>query len=412
MSDVARDTSGGQTRGEHVLMVCVLGLLTAVAPLSIDTYLPAMPTLADQFGVADAVVQYSLSLFFVGLGFGQLLYGPISDRHGRRPILFFGLFLYLGASIACALSTSVEMLIVARLVQGFGAAAGPVMARAIVRDRFQGAKAASVMSFVVMVMGAAPLLAPMIGSLILFIGEWQLIFWMLVIYSVVAVTVLTVFLTESHPQHRRVRDRTLTQQYIGYLSLVTRLPVALYLICGSLMFGALFSYVAASSFIYINQFGVDQSLFGFYFSANIISMLIGTCTNGRSVERFGYRTLLGVAVGNTLACAVVLIATTFTGFGGFWGVAIPLFFLLSTVGVAGANTVAGLLDLAPDAAGAASALFGVFQFAMGAIATWAVGFAGGDAQAMALVMVGSAGGAVLAYLALLRYAPMPEALAD
>ena len=119
-----------------------------------------------------------------------------------------------------------------------------------------------------------------------------------------------------------------------------------------------------------------------------------------------------MAVGNTLACAVVLIATTFTGFGGFWGVAIPLFFLLSTVGVAGANTVAGLLDLAPDAAGAASALFGVFQFAMGAIATWAVGFAGGDAQAMALVMVGSAGGAVLAYLALLRYAPMPEALAD
>ncbi|KEZ78270.1 Bcr/CflA family multidrug efflux MFS transporter [Salinisphaera hydrothermalis] len=401
-------TETAQSRGEYVLMVCVLGLLTAVAPLSIDTYLPAMPALARQFAVDPAHVQYSLSLFFVGLGFGQLLYGPISDRHGRRPVLYFGLALYLVASLACALSVSINMLIVARLVQGLGAAAGPVMARAIVRDRFRGAKAASVMSFVVMVMGAAPLIAPMIGSLILFLGEWQLIFWMLVGYSVVALIALAVLLVESHPHHRRVRDRSLTSQYIGYVSLVTRLPVFLYLACGSLMFGALFSYVAASSFVYVNQFGVDESLFGFYFSTNVVSMLIGTFTNGRIVQRFGYRTLLGVAVGNTLTCSLVLLATTLTGFGGFWGVAVPLFFLLSTVGVAGANTVAGLLDLAPDAAGAASALFGVFQFACGAIATWAVGFIGGDAEAMAIVMAGAAGSAFVAYLALRRWAPAPD----
>ncbi|WP_423821221.1 Bcr/CflA family multidrug efflux MFS transporter [Salinisphaera sp. SPP-AMP-43] len=396
-----------QTRGEYVLMVCVLGLLTAVAPFSIDTYLPAMPALAKQFAADPAHVQYSLSLFFVGLGSGQLLYGPLSDRYGRRPILYFGLALYLVASFFCAIANSVDMLIVARLIQGLGAAAGPVMARAIVRDRFEGAKAASVMSFVVMVMGAAPLLAPMLGSLILFAGEWQLIFWFLVGYSVVALAALAVLLAESHPQHRRVRDRSLMDQYIGYVALVSRLPVFLYLICGSLMFGALFSYVAASSFVYVNQFGVDESLFGFYFSFNVVSMLIGTFTNGRIVERFGYRALLGVAVLNTLTCALVLLATTLTGFGGFWGVAVPLFFLLSTVGVAGANTVAGLLDLAPDAAGAASALFGVFQFAMGALATWAVGLVGGDARAMAIVMAVAACGAVLAYLALRRFAPAP-----
>ena len=400
-------TETAQSRGEHMLMVCVLGLLTAVAPLSIDTYLPAMPALARQFAVDPAHVQYSLSLFFVGLGFGQLLYGPVSDRHGRRPVLYFGLALYLVASVACALSISINMLIAARLVQGLGAAAGPVMARAIVRDRFQGSKAASVMSFVVMVMGAAPLIAPMIGSMILFFGEWQLIFWMLLAYAIVALASIALLLTESHPQRRRVRDRSLVSQYIGYLSLVTRLPVFLYLACGSLMFGALFSYVAASSFVYVNEFGVDESLFGFYFSANVVSMLIGTFTNGRIVQRFGYRTLLGVAVGNTLACALILLATTLTGFGGFWGVAVPLFFLLSTVGVAGANTVAGLLDLAPDAAGAASALFGVFQFACGAIATWGVGLIGGDARAMAIVMTGSAGSAFLAYLALRRWAPAP-----
>lgn len=401
-------TETAQSRGEHVLMVCVLALLTAVAPLSIDTYLPAMPALARQFAVKPAHVQYSLSLFFVGLGFGQLLYGPVSDRHGRRPVLYFGLVLYLAASLACALAVSINMLIAARLVQGLGAAAGPVMARAIVRDRFKGAKAASVMSFVVMVMGMAPLIAPMIGSLILLMGEWQLIFWMLVGYSVVAMAALAVLLYESHPRHRRVRDRSLADQYIGYVGLVRRLPVFLYLACGSLMFGALFSYVAASSFVYVNQFGVDESLFGFYFSANVVSMLIGTFTNGRVVERFGYRALLGVAVGNTLVCALLLLTTTMTGLGGFWGVAVPLFFLLSTVGVAGANTVAGLLDLAPDAAGAASALFGVFQFACGALATWAVGLIGGDARAMAIVMTASAGAAFVAYLALRRWAPAPS----
>ncbi|MGB7757410.1 MAG: Bcr/CflA family multidrug efflux MFS transporter [Salinisphaera sp.] len=401
-------TETAQSRGEYVLMVCVLGLLTAVAPLSIDTYLPAMPALARQFAVDPAHVQYSLSLFFVGLGFGQLLYGPVSDRHGRRPVMYFGLALYLAASLACALSISINMLIVARLVQGLGAAAGPVMARAIVRDRFEGSKAASVMSFVVMVMGAAPLIAPMIGSMILFFGEWQLIFWMLVGYSIVALAAIALLLVESHPHHRRVRDRSLAAQYIGYVSLVRRLPVFLYLACGSLMFGALFSYVAASSFVYVNEFGVDESLFGFYFSANVVSMLIGTFTNGRIVERFGYRTLLGVAVGNTLVCALILLATTLTGFGGFWGVAIPLFVLLSTVGVAGANTVAGLLDLAPDAAGAASALFGVFQFACGAIATWAVGVIGGDARAMAIVMTVAASAAFLSYVALRRWAPSPD----
>lgn len=397
-----------QSRAAHLLMVCVLGLLTAVAPLSIDTYLPAMPALARQFNAEPAYVQYSLSLFFVGLGFGQLLYGPVSDRHGRRPILYFGMGLYLVASIACALSTSVGMLIIARLVQGLGAAAGPVMARAIVRDRFDGARAASVMSFVVMVMGAAPLIAPMLGSLILFVGEWQLIFWGLVVYAMIALGALAILLIESHPHHRRVRDRSLAAQYVGYLSLLRRLPIVLYLACGGLMFGALFSYVAAASFVYINQFGVDESLFGFYFSANIVSMLVGTFTNGRIVERLGYRLLLGVAVANTLVCSLVLVATTFTGFGGFWGVAVPLFFLLSTVGVAGANTVAGLLDFAPDAAGAASALFGVCQFACGAIATWGVGAVGGDARAMATVMACAAAGAVVAYIALRRWAPVPD----
>lgn len=397
-----------QSRVAHVIFVCVLGMLTAIAPLSIDMYLPAMPGLAEEFSVSAAYVQYSLSLFFIGLALGQLTYGPISDRYGRLPVLYFGISLYLIASIACAMSSSVGMLIAARAVQGFGAAAAPVMARAVVRDQFKGSQAASVMSFVVMVMAGAPLVAPLLGGVVLEFFTWQGIFWVLFVYSIACLIALRMLLAESHAPHRRVRDRSLLSQYAGYLALLKRLPITLFLLCGSLMFGALFSYVAASSFVYITEFGVDKSVFGFYFGANVLAMLIGTFANGRLVMHYGYRTLLGVAVCNTLACGLVLLATTLTGFGGFWGVAVPLFFLLSTVGVAGANTVAGLLDLAPDAAGAASALFGVCQFTAGALATWCVGVLGGDSQAMAVVMSVSAAGSVCAYVLLIRRVALPE----
>jgi DHA1 family bicyclomycin/chloramphenicol resistance-like MFS transporter len=397
-----------QSRGAHILLVCVLGMLTATAPLSIDMYLPAMPELARIFNADPAYVEYSLSLFFVGLALGQLTYGPLSDRYGRRPILYFGIVLYTAASVFCALSDSVAMLIGVRAIQGFGAAAAPVMTRAIVRDRFAVSEAASVMSFVVMVMPAAPLVAPMLGSFLLVVASWRGIFVLLCAYAVLCLVVLRLLLAESHPPHRRTRDRSLAAQYRGYLALLKRGPIALFLLCGSLMFGALFSYVAASSFVYITEFGVKRSLFGLYFSANVVAMLCGTFTNGHLVRRLGYRSLLGVAVINTLTCGVVLLGTTFTGFGGFWGVAVPLFFLLSTVGVAGANTVAGLLDLAPDAAGAASALFGVTQFTAGSVATWCVGALGGNAKAMAIVMTASAAGSVVTYVVMLKRVPAPR----
>ncbi|NNC22922.1 Bcr/CflA family multidrug efflux MFS transporter [Salinisphaera sp. USBA-960] len=386
---------------KRLSLIVVLGAITAIGPLSIDTYLPAMPALAQEFGVDASDVQYTLSVFFIGLAAGQLTYGPLSDRYGRMPILYGGLSLYLVASVLCAVAGSVEAFTVARLFEGFGAASAPVMGRAIVRDRFAGNEAASVMSFVVMVMASAPLVAPMLGSALLTLASWRGIFVFISAYALLGLFILRFLLAESHPIENRVRDHSLAAQYLGYISLIGRPPVMLFLICGSLMFGALFSYVAASAFVYISEFGVDRQLFGLYFGANVCSMLLGTWANGRLVRRYGYRRLLGFAVANTQACGLVLLATTLTGWGGFWGVAVPLFFLLATVGIAGANTVAGLLDLVPDRAGAASALFGVCQFSVGSLTSWWVGALGGDAVAMAIVMASSAGGAVVAYIGML-----------
>lgn len=387
--------SDRQTRGFG--LIALIGLLTAVGPLSIDMYLPSLPAIAGDLGASSAAVQQSVSAFFLGLAAGQIVYGPLSDRFGRRPALFLGFSLYLIASLACATAGGIHILVIARAVQGLGAAASPAAGRAVIRDRWKGDAAARAMSFVIMVMGVAPLIAPMVGGQVLEYFGWRAIFWLLTAFAAVALALVAFRLPETNGPERRGGVR-MAAVYRAYGSLLADARVRAYLVCGGLIYASMFAYITSAPFVYIRIFGVDPQYFGFYFGLNVVGMLIGNYLNGRLVTRLGYRRMLGVGAAVALAATLALLGFALTGFGGLPAIVATLFFAVGTVGIVGANTVAGLLDLYPRNAGAASALFGVFQYGLGALAGAVVGaLYAGTPAAMGIVMAAAAAGAFAAY---------------
>ncbi len=386
-------------------MIILLGIITAFAPLSIDLYLPALPLIETDLGVSPALVQQSLSLFFVGLAIGQLIYGPLADRYGRRAPLTVGVILYAAASLACALAPSIEWLLASRLVQGFGAAAGPVIARAIVRDIYSGRRAARVLSFVILVMTIAPLIAPVLGGWLSSGLGWRATFWALTLFAIGCLLMLLMALPETHARAKRA-DEPLSRLLTNYLPILRDPWAWAYLAAGGMAFAALFAYVTGSPFVYTQVFGVSQAHFGYFFALNVIGLLIGNLANGALVMRFGHRRMLSAGVGiMAIACLILLVMTQF-GLTGQWMVTPVLFIALATVGVIAANTVAGLLDRHPDHAGAASALFGVAQFSLGAASASLVGIIPLDALfTMSLVMALAGTAAAIAVMTLWRMPP-------
>lgn len=372
-------------RANGVAMIVILGVITAFAPLSIDLYLPSLPLIEEDLSVSPGLTQLSLALFFIGLAVGQFFYGPLADRYGRRRPLLVGILLYLVATLVCAFSMNIEMLLAGRLTQGFGAAAGPVIARAVVRDLYAGRRAARVMSFVILVMTIAPLIAPVLGGWISTMLGWRAVFWALTLFALACGATLLLALPETHPVERRQSDR-LGRLFMGYAPIV-RDPLSLaYLGAGGMAFAALFAYVAGSPFVYTEVFGVSQANFGYFFALNVVGLLMGNLTNGQLVMRFGHRRMLTAGVLTMAMGTSALVAMVASGISAQWLITPVLFVTLSTVGIIAANTVAGLLDRHPDHAGSASALFGVMQFGLGALSAALVGTIEGD-PLVTMVMV-------------------------
>ncbi len=390
-------------RGEaYYRLAVILGALTAMGPLAIDMYLPALPTIAREMAASIASVQVSLAMYFVGIACGQAFYGPLSDRWGRKRALYFGLILFSVASIGCALAGDVNALIALRFLQALGGCAPLVVPRAVVRDYFDQRGSVRMLSVLMLVMGLAPILAPLIGGQLLVNFGWRSVFWVLAAYGVFWLVIVTVFLEESLPAVRRRRQRA-ADVVATYLGLLRDRTYIGYVLTGALIFAGLLAYISASPFVFIELFNVPPEQYGLFFGVNAIGIIVASQVNRWLANRYDARHIISAVLPVSLTAGAVLLIDAATGFGGFPGILVPLFFYIASHGFIMPNTTA--LAMAPHGAvaGSASALLGTVQFVLGASAGALVGvFGNGTAVPLAAVVAGCAALAFVTYQTLGR----------
>lgn len=356
----------------YARLAIILGILTAFGPLSIDMYLPGLPSIAGDFGVETADAQQTLSAFFIGLAVGQLIYGPISDRLGRRRPLLFGCALYAVACLGCVLAPSLNALIVLRLAMAFGACAGMVITRSVVRDLFDERESARMYSMLVLVMGLAPILAPLIGGQLLLYWGWRTIFVVLSGFGLLCFALVLFGLPESLPAERRTR-KTVGAILRSYGGLLGDGRYMGYIIAGGLASAAMFAYISGSPFVFIELNGVPPERFGLLFGINSIGLIAASQLNRWLLERYRGSQILVSAVTVTAVSSLLLVVSAATGIGGFPGMLFVLFFCIASTGLVGPNTTAGAMAPYARQAGSASAMLGAVQFGLGATASALVG---------------------------------------
>jgi DHA1 family bicyclomycin/chloramphenicol resistance-like MFS transporter len=391
-------------RSQHRLLIPVLASLTAFGPMSVDMYLPALPSIAGDLGVDAAGAQLTVGAFFLGFGGGQLLYGPLADRFGRRGPLLGGLALFVVASLGCALARSLDLLVLFRCLEAVGGAAGPVLARAMVRDLYERDRAARVLSIMVMIMSIAPLLAPLVGGQILLVAGWRAIFWILVLFGAACIAGTLLVVRETLPAERRRRGSP-AAMILSYGALFLHPRYLGYAIGGALVYGGMFAYITGSPNVFITLYGVPPEYYGLLFGLNALGFIVTAGINGRVVMRYGSDRLFALGVLIAAIAGVILALMAATGWGGLL---VPLFAFVSTIGLVGANAVAGCLGLFPDRAGVASALFGTLQFLMGAVCAALLSLLGHETPLSMAGVIAAAGLLSLAVQRWLAPAPAPR----
>lgn len=353
-------------------LVLLLGALTAFGPMSIDMYLSSLPSIGRTLSAGPDQTQATLAAFFAGMAIGQFVYGPASDRFGRRAPLLVGIAVFLGASAACALAPNIETLIVARFVQALGGCAGPVIARAIVRDRFGHADTARVLSLMTLIMGLAPVLAPQLGGIVQFAAGWRAVFWALFVFGALIGLWVVVGLAESRSAETEAQARG-ENPLKAYVALFGMRRLMGYAIAGALNGAVLFTYISGAPDLVMGTYGHGPLVFNLVFAFNAVGIIGASQINRLLLRRATPDRVLARASIASIVAAFLLTIAAWSGWGGQWTVLPLLFLALSLYGLMGGNTMAGALSVDPRRAGSTSALMGSASFGAGALASWAGG---------------------------------------
>ncbi|GGR02801.1 multidrug effflux MFS transporter [Streptomyces netropsis] len=392
-------------RRTSLLVTLVLGGLSALPPLSMDMYLPALPEVTDSLRSPAATVQLTLTACLMGMALGQLVVGPMSDKWGRRRPLLAGMVIYVLATAVCAFAPTAELLIAFRLIQGLAGAAGIVIARAVVRDLYDGVAMARFFSTLMLISGVAPVIAPLIGGQVLRLTDWRGVFVVLTVIGILLTLVVWRCLDETLPPGRR-QTGGLGGALRAMRGLLADRVFTGYMLAGGFAFAALFAYISASPFVVQDIYGASPQTFSLLFGVNSIGLVLVGQINGKVlVGRVSLDKALAAGLAVVVLASVALLLMTAGVFGkaGLLPIATGLFVLMSAMGLTLPNTNAQALMRSRDAAGSASALLGTSTFLLGAIASPLVGIAGSHtAVPMAVVQVVCALAAVGCFLGLCR----------
>lgn len=363
----------------------ILSLLMGFASISTDLYLPAMPAMGRSLGASPGSVEWTISGYLIGFSLGQLFWGPVSDRFGRRLPVAIGIVLFVIGSAGCALAGTTSSIIAWRIVQAIGASAGVVLSRAMVRDLYQGYRAAQMLSTLITVMAVAPLVGPLIGGQILLLAGWRPIFWALVVIGITTLFALMT-LPETLPGDRRSRQGAVAA-LVSYGELLRNRRLLGYAGAGGFFYGGMFAYVAGTPFAYITYHHLPAQLYGLLFAAGMVGIMAANMINARLVRRLGSDRLMIRGTMLAAGSGLVVALAALTDWGGLLALAVPLFVFASATGFIVANSIAGALSDFPDRAGTVSALVGALQYGSGIIGSGLVGvFADGTPWSMGWVI--------------------------
>jgi DHA1 family bicyclomycin/chloramphenicol resistance-like MFS transporter len=376
----------------------LLGLLSAVGPVSTDMYLPAFPAIEAALGGRPGTAQVTLATWFLGLAIGQITQGTLSDRFGRRAPLIGGIALYTAASIGCALAPDLTTLSIMRFLAAIGGSASMVIPRAIVRDLSDGHAAARMMGQLILVMGVAPILAPTLGGIVLAHFGWHAIFWIVAVYGAICGVVVWRFLPETLPPKRRLHLGAAEQIGRYGIIIVERSFLTNVLVGGLALFG-LFAYLGGAPGVFIEEYHLSPAAFGMLFGGCAAGYIVASQINPRILPRFGAGRVISTAVGVYFLATLALLGIAVAGVGPWWALAAPILVGMASMGFTTPNATVGALSRHSGHAGSASALMGTLHFCLGAVSGLLVGvIADGTARPMAFLMFLGATGAVIADL--------------